>query len=562
MYFDQPVSGSAVYGRKIPYYMSKHGVARLQASEKDGVRAAPPTAKTHVRKDIDRTVTRNRKVGLTTNANQTGATLTSVAVVISTTGVRVCSPNLRSREDVNCIQTVSISDLIQQGGRAGRVAPGKHVIVASEEQVQRQFRGPSTPELLNADIAPLLSVCKKVGVEIEKFPTLNAPSKVVIQATTQRMRVLDMLDDSGRLTAMGSSKLSFDFSPEWARTLAKAREYGVLEGAVKVAAVLSREDELCTMNTLDRYNHPDGDIMSLLQAIDLVEGILNTCWVTDIRDLPWKGRAVSALEAAGFKYKTIMQIWQNIAQIGETVGDSGLPMGRERPRTDPWYGTLLLHAFWEGFHMQVMMRGITGKYASPVYGGEWGTGRSTLAYSPLFMLPLKKAIIDGNPALQWLMPIPVEWLIERDWWVQTHWEDGDSREVYRQLLRSPILRDMVSTARMYPGARAMVVHIDQVPEPEGQKPTSADVFTVSLAHHRFLIPTQELEIVYDMMSADYLLDMAVRSCFETTGTIKTEMTMRVILWSMVKEGKKKLHKVSAPAAQELKTGEFPAGIML
>ena len=136
--------------------------------EKDGVRAAPPTAKAHVRKDIERTVIRNRKVGLTTNVNQTGATLTSVAVVISTTGVRVCSPNLRSREDVNCIQTVSISDLIQQGGRSGRVAPGKHVIVASEEQVQRQFRGPSTPELLNADIAPLLSVCKKVGVEIAR----------------------------------------------------------------------------------------------------------------------------------------------------------------------------------------------------------------------------------------------------------------------------------------------------------------------------------------------------------------------------------------------------------
>ena len=59
--------------------------------------------------------------------------------------------------------------------------------------------------------------------------------------------------------------------------------------------------------------------MSLLQSIDLVEGILNTYCVTDVRDLPWKGQAVSALEAAGFKYKTIMQIWQNIAQIGETM---------------------------------------------------------------------------------------------------------------------------------------------------------------------------------------------------------------------------------------------------
>ena len=137
----------------------------------------------------------------------------------------------------------------------------------------------------------------------------------------------------------------------------------------------SPDDEPCTMNTMDRYNHPDGDIMSLLQAIDLVEGILKTFGVVDIRDLPWKGSAIGALEAAGFKYKTVMQIWQNIAQIGETMGNSGLPMGRERPRTDRWYGTLLLHAFWEGFHIRVMMRGVTGKYASPVYGGEWGTGR-------------------------------------------------------------------------------------------------------------------------------------------------------------------------------------------
>ena len=75
-------------------------------------------------------------------------------------------------------------------------------------------------------------------------------------------------------------------------------------------------------------------IMSLLQSIALVQGILDAYWVTDVRDLPWKGQAASALEAAGFKYKTIMQIWQNIAQIGETTADSGWPMGKERPRTD------------------------------------------------------------------------------------------------------------------------------------------------------------------------------------------------------------------------------------
>ena len=80
------------------------------------------------------------------------------------------------------------------------------------------------------------------------------------------------------------------------------------------------------MQTMDRYNHPDGDIMSLLQSIELVQGILNSHWGTDVRDPFRKGRAVSALENAGFKPKTVMQIWQNIAEIGETTAESGLPM--------------------------------------------------------------------------------------------------------------------------------------------------------------------------------------------------------------------------------------------
>ena len=54
-----------------------------------------------------------------------------------------------------------------------------------------------------------------------------------------------------------------------------------------------------------------------------------------------------------------------------------------------------------------------------------------------------------------------------------------------------------------------------------------------------------------------MLDMAVRACFDTTGTIKTEMTMRVIMWHMAKESKKaKLHKVAAPTVQQLKTVSF------
>ena len=86
--------------------------------------------------------------------------------------------------------------------------------------------------------------------------------------------------------------------------------------------------------TMERCNHPDGDIVSLLQVVDLVEGILKVHYVENVKDLPWNRPAVKALEGAGFKTRTVMQIWQNIAQITETLRDSELPLGKKRSRTD------------------------------------------------------------------------------------------------------------------------------------------------------------------------------------------------------------------------------------
>ena len=107
---------------------------------------------------------------------------------------------------------------------------------------------------------------------------------------------------------MGKGKLSFDFSPEWGRFLGKASECGVVGGAVKVAAVLFREDELCTVQVLGVFNHPDGEIMSLLQILDLIESILCDYGVTQI----------------------CSHIWQNLEQLNETMGDTEIARGKRR----------------------------------------------------------------------------------------------------------------------------------------------------------------------------------------------------------------------------------------
>ena len=245
-YFDLPVCDYPVRGRGQPYYMNPQGIQRLKPYTTKDKHQDPPYADKDIRTQLSLVVKRKRKVGLTTNVNQTGATLTSVAVVISTTGVRTCSPNLRSKEEVNCIQTASVSDLIQQGGRAARVSPGEHYIMASESQVVGQFRGASAPELLNADVAPLISICKRINVDPLKLSILNMPDERVLGAATQRMRMLELLNDKSELTLLGQSRLVLDYTPEWARFIAKALEYGVSEGAIRIAAVLCREEDLCS----------------------------------------------------------------------------------------------------------------------------------------------------------------------------------------------------------------------------------------------------------------------------------------------------------------------------
>ena len=45
------------------------------------------------------------------------------------------------------------------------------------------------------------------------------------------------------------------------------------------------------MQELGIYNHPDGDIMSLLQVLDLAESILQESKVTNIRNLPKRVKA-------------------------------------------------------------------------------------------------------------------------------------------------------------------------------------------------------------------------------------------------------------------------------
>ena len=68
-------------------------------------------------------------------------------------------------------------------------------VMASEEQAVNQFRGTCASELLSADVAPLISICKRIGQDPLTFPILNTPDHKVLEVTAQRVRALEMVGD-------------------------------------------------------------------------------------------------------------------------------------------------------------------------------------------------------------------------------------------------------------------------------------------------------------------------------------------------------------------------------
>ena len=113
---------------------------------------------------------------------------------------------------------------------------------------------------------------------------------------------------------------------------------------------MSREEEICATQVMENYHHPNGDLMSLLQVVELAETTLKDHNVTAIRLLPKNqyahartGKRLSAAPQCDAGYA------EHQTDHGEHQG-SELPCGMRRRPTDKYYATLLTHTLWEVPH--------------------------------------------------------------------------------------------------------------------------------------------------------------------------------------------------------------------
>ena len=181
-----------------------------------------------------------RKVVLATAIAETSLTIEGVRVVIDSGLARV--PVYEPGIGLTRLETVRVSraSADQRRGRAGRTAPGV-CFRLWEEAATGSLEPFAKPEILSADLAPLLLDCAAWGVaDPATLPFLDRPPAPAVKEARALLLELGAVDQDGRITNTGRRLQALPLPPRLARMVMDASERGpdAARDAADLAALL------------------------------------------------------------------------------------------------------------------------------------------------------------------------------------------------------------------------------------------------------------------------------------------------------------------------------------
>ena len=203
-----------------------------------------------------------RKIVLSTSIAETSVTIEGVRVVIDSGMTRV--PRFSPQSGMTRLETIRVSRAAadQRCGRAGRVAPGVCYRLWAEQE-QHQLVPHRTPEILEADLAPLALELAIAGIaDPTALQWLNAPSVGAYAHARELLRHLGALDTSGRVTAHGRQMAELAMHPRLAHMVLEGVRLGHGVVACHLAALLGERDILYAEGGV-----ADADLRLRLEAV-------------------------------------------------------------------------------------------------------------------------------------------------------------------------------------------------------------------------------------------------------------------------------------------------------
>lgn len=203
-----------------------------------------------------------RKVVLATSIAETSLTIEGVRVVIDSGLARVplYEPDIGVTRLVT--QRASRAAADQRRGRAGRTEPGICYRLW-EEAGNGALEAFARPEILSADLAPLLLDCAAWGVaDPTRLAFLDPPPLPALKEARALLGDLDALDPDGRITASGKALQTLPLPPRLAHMVVGAAQYRRAEPAALLAALLVERglggDAVDLAERLERFGRERG----------------------------------------------------------------------------------------------------------------------------------------------------------------------------------------------------------------------------------------------------------------------------------------------------------------
>jgi len=198
-----------------------------------------------------------RKVVLATSVAETSITIAGVRVVIDSGLSRV--PRYEPAVGMTRLETVRVSraEADQRRGRAGRTAPGVCYRLWAEA-ADAALEPFAKPEILNADLAPLLLDCAMWGVaDPATLAFCDPPPRPVLNEAAAFLKDLGARDADGRATPLGRALAELPLSPRLARMVLAATVAGHGRAAASIAALIGERgaggDSIDLAERLERF---------------------------------------------------------------------------------------------------------------------------------------------------------------------------------------------------------------------------------------------------------------------------------------------------------------------
>ncbi|MCO5090235.1 ATP-dependent helicase HrpB [Bosea sp. (in: a-proteobacteria)] len=203
-----------------------------------------------------------RKIVLATAIAETSLTIEGVRVVIDSGLARV--PVYEPDIGVTRLETrrVSRAAADQRRGRAGRTGPGVCYRLW-EEAATGALEAFARPEILSADLSPLLLDCAAWGVaDPTRLAFLDPPPVPALKEARLLLSSIGALDADGRIAPEGRALQALPLPPRLARMVVAAGRFGQADPAADLAAVLVERglggDAVDLAERLERFSRERG----------------------------------------------------------------------------------------------------------------------------------------------------------------------------------------------------------------------------------------------------------------------------------------------------------------